>query len=86
MGATRGVLELRIRPINGPFLVFPLCIVTRGELLMGEADHVGYGPVEEELPEVGYAGWDGLFLSLSSVGLLHADYFPSGLHSFRVAQ
>ena len=53
---------------------------------MGDADHVGYGLVEEKLPEVGYAGWDGSFLTLSSVGSLHADYFLSELRNFRGAE
>ena len=50
---------------------------------MGDADHVGYGLVEEKLPEVGYAGWYGSFLTLSSVRSLHADYFPSEFRNFR---
>ena len=33
-----------------------------------------------------YAGWDGLFLSLSSVASLHADYFSSELQNFRSAE
>ena len=60
--------------------------MARGEFATGDADHVGYGLVEEKLPEVGYVGWDGLFLTLSSVGSLHVDYFPSELRGFRMAE
>ena len=65
-----------MRPINELFL----------EFAMGYADHVGHGLVEEKLPEVGYAELDSLFLSFSSVGSLHADYFPSELRNFRGAE
>ena len=53
--------------------------MAKGLFAMGDADHVGYGLVEEKLPEVGYGMLHGMVCTGLYLALVHCMLIISHL-------